>query len=134
MSQFIIATHSYLANGYQSSLKFFDSSVNNVQFINAYVDEQTNFTDELSQMLDQMPNEQVVILTDMPGGSVNREAVNLIKKYHCQVISGINLALVLELVLNADQTLSDEKIRLAVSQAQKQLVYVNDLLKEDDLE
>lgn len=134
MSQFIIATHSYLANGYQSSLKFFDSSVNNVQFINAYVDEQTNFTDELSQMLDQMPNEQVVILTDMPGGSVNREAVNLIKKYHCQVISGINLALVLELVLNADQTLSDEKIRLAVSQAQKQLIYVNDLLKEDDLE
>ena len=134
MSQFIIATHSYLANGYQSSLKFFDSSVNNVQFINAYVDEQTNFTDELSQMLDQMPNEQVVILTDMPGGSVNREAVNLIKKYHCQVISGINLALVLELVLTADQTLSDETIRLAVSQAQKQLVYVNDLLKEDDLE
>lgn len=134
MSQFIIATHSYLANGYQSSLKFFDSSVNNVQFINAYVDEQTNFTDELSQMLDQMPNEQVVILTDMPGGSVNREAVNLIKKYHCQVISGINLALVLELVLNADQTLSDKTIRLAVSQAQKQLVYVNDLLKEDDLE
>lgn len=134
MSQFIIATHSYLANGYQSSLKFFDNSVNNVQFINAYVDEQTNFTDELSQMLDRMPNEQVVILTDMPGGSVNREAVNLIKKYHCQVISGINLALVLELVLNADQTLSDETIRLAVSQAQKQLVYVNDLLKEDDLE
>lgn len=134
MSQFIIATHSYLANGYQSSLKFFDSSVNNVQFINAYVDEQTNFTGELSQMLDQMPNEQVIILTDMPGGSVNREAVNLIKKYHCQVISGINLALVLELVLNADQTLSDETIRLAVSQAQKQLVYVNDLLKEDDLE
>ncbi|WP_270262375.1 PTS sugar transporter subunit IIA [Lactobacillus panisapium] len=134
MSQFIIATHSYLANGYQSSLKFFDSSVNNVQFINAYIDEQTNFTDELSQMLDQMPNEQVIILTDMPGGSVNREAVNLIKKYHCQVISGINLALVLELVLNADQTLSDETIRLAVSQAQKQLVYVNDLLKEDDLE
>lgn len=134
MSQFIIATHSYLANGYQSSLKFFDNSVNNVQFINAYVDEQTNFTDELSQMLDRMPNEQVVILTDMPGGSVNREAVNLIKKYHCQVISGINLALVLELVLNADQTLSDETIRLAVSQAQKQLIYVNDLLKEDDLE
>lgn len=134
MSQFIIATHSYLANGYQSSLKFFDSSISNVKFINAYVDEQTNFTDELSQMLDQMPNEQVVILTDMPGGSVNREAVNLIKKYHCQVISGINLALVLELVLNTDQTLSDETIRLAVSQAQKQIVYVNDLLKEDDLE
>lgn len=134
MSQFIIATHSYLAKGYQSSLKFFDSSISNVKFINAYVDEQTNFTDELSQMLDQMPNEQVVILTDMPGGSVNREAVNLIKKYHCQVISGINLALVLELVLNTDQTLSDETIRLAVSQAQKQIVYVNDLLKEDDLE
>lgn len=134
MSQFIIATHSYLANGYQSSLKFFDSSISNVKFINAYVDEQINFTDELSQMLDQMPNEQVVILTDMPGGSVNREAVNLIKKYHCQVISGINLALVLELVLNTDQTLSDETIRLAVSQAQKQIVYVNDLLKEDDLE
>ena len=134
MSQFIIATLIYLADLYNYSINFFKVATNNVHFINAYVDDQKNFVEELNGLLEKFKTDQIVILTDMPGGSVNKEAVNLIKDYDCKVISGINLSLVLELIMNPDDKLSDEAIRLAVNEARKQIIYVNDLLKEEDLE
>ncbi|KJY54536.1 PTS Man IIA [Lactobacillus kullabergensis] len=134
MSQFIIATHSYLADGYKNSINFFNSTITNVHFINAYVDEQKNFAEELKSLLDKFKSEQVIILTDMLGGSVNKEALNLIKDYDCKVVSGINLSLVLELVMNTDNKISDETIKTAVDQARNQIVFINDLLKGDDLD
>ena len=133
MSQFIIATHSYLADGYKHSIKFFNSEVKNIHFINAYTEEQNNFVEQVEQILSEFKDEQVTILTDLPGGSVNKESASLIKQYNCNVISGINLSLVLELVLGYDEVLTDEKIRAAVEQARSQIVFMNDLLKGDDL-
>ena len=133
MSQFIIATHSYLADGYKQSIKFFNTEVKNIHFINAYIEEKNNFVEELEKLLNEFEDEQVIILTDLPGGSVNKESTGLIKKYNCNVISGINLSLVLELVLGYDEVLTDEKIRAAVDQARSQIVFMNDLLKGDDL-
>ncbi|WP_294880713.1 PTS N-acetylglucosamine transporter subunit IIBC [uncultured Lactobacillus sp.] len=133
MSQFIIATHSYLADGYKHSIKFFNTEVKNIHFINAYTEEKNNFVEELEKLLNEFEDEQVIILTDLPGGSVNKESASLIKQYNCNVISGINLSLVLELVLSSDEVLTDEKIRAAVEQARSQIVFMNDLLKGDDL-
>jgi len=133
MSQFIIATHGYLADGYKHSIQFFDSEVKNVHFINAYTDEQNNFVEHLEKLLNKFTDEQVIILTDLPGGSVNKESASLIKKYNCNVISGINLSLVLELVLSSDEVLTDGTILSAVEQARSQIVFMNDLLKGDDL-
>ena len=133
MSQFIIATHSYLADGYKHSIKFFNTEVKNIHFINAYTEEKNNFVEELEKLLNEFKDEQVTILTDLPGGSVNKESASLIKKYNCNVISGINLSLVLELVLSSDEVLTDEAIRAAVEQARSQIVFMNDLLKGDDL-
>ena len=133
MSQFIIATHSYLADGYKHSIKFFNTEVKNIHFINAYTEEKNNFVEELEKLLNEFEDEQVIILTDLPGGSVNKESASLIKQYNCNVISGINLSLVLELVLGYDEVLTDEKIRAAVEQARSQIVFMNDLLKGNDL-
>ena len=133
MSQFIIATHSYLADGYKHSIKFFNTEVKNIHFINAYTEEKNNFVEELEKLLNEFKDEQVIILTDLPGGSVNKESASLIKQYNCNVISGINLSLVLELVLSSDEVLTDETIRSAVEQARSQIVFMNDLLKGDNL-
>ena len=133
MSQFIIATHSYLADGYKHSIKFFNTEVKNIHFINAYTEEKNNFVEELEKLLNEFEDEQVIILTDLPGGSVNKESASLIKQYNCNVISGINLSLVLELVLSSDEVLTDGTILSAVEQARSQIVFMNDLLKGDDL-
>ena len=50
------------------------------------------------------------------------------------MVSGINLSLVLELVMNTDNKISDETIKTAVDQARNQIVFINDLLKGGDLD
>lgn len=40
MNQFIIATHATLAGGFADVVRFFKSDLENVQFINAYVESQ----------------------------------------------------------------------------------------------
>ncbi|WEV40150.1 PTS N-acetylglucosamine transporter subunit IIBC [Lactobacillus sp. ESL0681] len=134
MSEYIIATHSYLAEGYHKSISFFNDALTNVHYINAYVDGQKTFTDQLKEKIIDLKGNQIIILTDLPGGSVNKEALALIKKFDCKVISGINLSLVLELVMSGKESLTDKEINAAVKQSRQQIVYINDLLKEDDLD
>lgn len=52
-------------------------------------------------------NGQSVLLTDMFGGTPNNVAMYLKQKYKCEVISGMNLPLLLELVISRDNSNKD---------------------------
>ncbi len=52
-------------------------------------------------------NGQNILLTDMFGGTPNNVAMYLKQKYKCEVISGMNLPLLLELVISRDNSNKD---------------------------
>lgn len=123
MNRFIIATHSTLAEGFWNALKFFNQDIDNVEFLNCYV-ETNEVEKELRERLEQYPDDNLIVLTDIAGGSVNQTASKLMKEYSFHLITGINLGLLLELVFTGDE-LSDEMIAASVSQAQSQMIYMN---------
>ena len=123
MNRFIIATHSTLAEGFWNALKFFNQDIDNVEFLNCYV-ETNEVEKELRVRLEQYPDDKLIVLTDIAGGSVNQTASKLMKEYSFHLITGINLGLLLELVFTGDE-LSDEMIAASVSQAQSQMIYMN---------
>ncbi len=123
MNRFIIATHSTLAEGFWNALKFFNQDIGNVEFLNCYV-ETNEVEKELRERLEQYPDDNLIVLTDIAGGSVNQTASKLMKEYSFHLITGINLGLLLELVFTGDE-LSDEMIAASVSQAQSQMIYMN---------
>ena len=123
MNRFIIATHSTLAEGFWNALKFFNQDIGNVEFLNCYV-ETNEVEKELRERLEQYPDDNFIVLTDIAGGSVNQTASKLMKEYSFHLITGINLGLLLELVFTGDE-LSDEMIAASVSQAQSQMIYMN---------
>ena len=123
MNRFIIATHSTLAEGFWNALKFFNQDIGNVEFLNCYV-ETNEVEKELRERLEQYPDDKLIVLTDIAGGSVNQTASKLMKEYSFHLITGINLGLLLELVFTGDE-LSDEMIAASVSQAQSQMIYMN---------
>lgn len=123
MNRFIIATHSTLAEGFWNALKFFNQDIGNVEFLNCYV-ETNEVEKELRERLEQYPDDNLIVLTDIAGGSVNQTASKLMKEYSFHLITGINLGLLLELVFTGDE-LSDEMIAASVSQAQTQMIYMN---------
>lgn len=123
MNRFIIATHSTLAEGFWNALKFFNQDIDNVEFLNCYV-ETNEVEKELRERLEQYPGDNLIVLTDIAGGSVNQTASKLMKEYSFHLITGINLGLLLELVFTGDE-LNDEMIAASVSQAQSQMIYMN---------
>ena len=96
MNQFIIVTHATLAGGFADVVRFFKSDLENVQFINAYVESQ-EFEKEFRTALEKVKGENVIVLSDIMGGSVNQVATRLMQEFSYQLITGINLPLLIEL-------------------------------------
>lgn len=130
MNEFIIATHNTLAEGFYNSLKFFDNDIPNVHYLNAYVGDNTNFESDFINLVKKFKNESIVVFTDIPGGSVTQIVLKNIEKYDIKLITGINLSLVLELVLQT-QVLTDDLIRQVINKSREQMVYMNDVMKEE---
>lgn len=120
MSQVLIATHSTLAEGFASAVRFFKADADNVHFLNGYVGS-TEFERELREALNALPGGgPVVVCTDIPGGSVNQVAMRLADEYGFLLVSGVNMPLLLELAFEEDFTY--ETLARTVANARAQLM------------
>lgn len=126
MNTFIIASHSIFAQGVYECLKFFKSDINNVHYLNAYV-EDMEFEKSLRKLLESIEAENLIVLTDLPGGSVNIVCNNLMKEYSYHLISGINLPLALELIFQVN-VIEESTIRELIKTSQNQIVYMNEIV------
>lgn len=132
MNQFIIATHSTLAEGFAQAIHFFYSDLENLRFLNAYVESQ-ELEKELRAVLEEVRGENIVLLTDIPGGSVNQVAMKLQKEYGFQLAAGINLPMLLDLV-SESRDVGPETIRSALETGREGMVYMNDLTPTEEVE
>lgn len=123
MNQFIIATHSTLAEGFANVIRFFNAELENVRFINAYVESQ-EFEKDFRECLEPVKGQNVIVLTDILGGSVNQVAVRLLPEYGYHLITGINLPLLLEMVFLPDD-ITGEQIGEMIVRAKEQMIYLN---------
>lgn len=101
MRRFLLATHGYFAEGMYSSLKMLIGEQSNVSTLCAYVTDNYDLKAEATAIIDKLNEEdELIIITDIFGGSINNEFMNIIgetsKKIH--LIAGLNLPLVIELV------------------------------------
>lgn len=78
-------------------------------------------------------DEKVVICSDIKGGSANQSVFQYISRPNTLLVSGMNLALVLQLALKEDITV--EELRQVIEEAKNDMVLLNDLkieMSEDD--
>jgi len=129
MNQIIIATHSKLAEGFYKAVMFFNSAAENVDFINCY--EETNECErQIEEKLKQYEGRNIIVCTDLAGGSVNQFAAKLTREYKFHLVSGTNLAMLLEMVFAAED-LTAEEIKNIIATSKEQIVYVNNLSNDD---
>lgn len=125
MRRFVIASHSRMARGLKDTLEFLTSRRDIID-INAYVDER-DLEEQIRQVFDGFdPEDEVVIMTDMLGGSVNQKFCPLMGERR-HLICGINLPCALSLVLQPEDTpLTAGAVRAIVEESQNHLIYVNE--------
>ncbi|EKJ8220337.1 PTS fructose transporter subunit IIA [Citrobacter sedlakii] len=132
MRELYIATHGHYAQGIVSALNLLVGDDHGVTPICAYCGD-IGSTAELAARFEAIVQQtisqqkELVLFTDMPGGSVNNTAVQLLVKYpHIHVISGANLIMLMEFCLS-EQTETLARIQDAITAASGAMQYVNRL-------
>lgn len=99
MLRLFIASHGSIASGIKSALNILLGKSENVAVFDAYLDER-NLKDELNKYFQSISeDDQVIMLSDLYGGSVNQIMYLFLRRPNTFLIAGINLPLVVDLAL-----------------------------------
>lgn len=130
----LIVSHGDIAKGMtQTITEFFGAQ--NAYFAN--VDLETGVTglvEKVNKYLEEWKDEQVVICSDLKGGSANQTMCQYLSRPNTFMVSGMNLALLLQLFMC--ESVTKESLYTIIEEAKNDLVLVNDLISsvidEDD--
>lgn len=99
MLKIFLSTHGKFASGIKNSLEILCGSNDRLTVFDAYVSDAV-LEDALDAYLEEAGEEdQIVLVSDLFGGSVNNTMIRYLTRPNTYLLTGINLALVLELIL-----------------------------------
>lgn len=78
-------------------------------------------------------NEKTIILTDIFGGTPNNVAMYLKQKYKCFVLSGVNLAMLIELVLQRENNTNIKQIVEKIYTSAKDSINILEINKKEEI-
>lgn len=125
----VLASHGRLAGGVYHALKIITGPSENVSVYGAYMDGKSyDIQQDIEELLGNFPEgEEIIVLTDLYGGSVNTAFVKCMEKYRIYLVSGLNLPLALYIV-NSDEEDTEKMICGAVEQTKESICFCNQML------
>lgn len=134
MKKILIATHGTFSAGAKSTMEFLLGNVADITCIEAYVDPEENLEETLEHYFQAVnPEDQIIVMTDIKGGSVNQKIVPYAAKANVFLIAGFNLPLLVALSI-APEGITREEILRSIEEARNQmeLVEVENVETSDD--
>ncbi len=126
----LIATHSVFADGIKNAMELVTGEQNSVSTLCAYTNDMTELETPIKEIIDALcDDEELIVTTDIFGGSVNNEFMKYLSKSNIYLIAGVNLPLLFELIMNLESENTVQMIETAVKNARKQLQYCNPLIQ-----
>ena len=102
----LLGSHGHLASGMATAIEILAGPQPHLTILDAYVD-QRDIDEELKAYFASVPSEETVaMLSDLYGGSVNQKMYLYLERPHTYLIAGVNLALVLELCMQSEVSLT----------------------------
>ena len=130
MRKFLIATHGTFSSGIKSSLDIIIGQMDNVFIIDAYVDGNKSIEEALNSILkDVKISDELVVFTDLLGGSITNQVLRFAMKENVHVVSGINLPLLIDVLMADADVPVATVIERAIGNAKDQIVYVNKMIE-----
>lgn len=98
----LIGSHGHMASGIKSALQILiGNDAEKVTVMDAYIDDK-NIDVELEHFFEALsPEEEVIMLSDLYGGSVNQKMYLYLQRPKTYLVAGVNLAFIIELCLQA---------------------------------
>lgn len=106
--KFIIFTHGNLADGFLDTLELFSGKDERVKTLSLQKEDNIDDIEKIFEVLiNSTDTTELIVFTDLFGGSPNNIALKYKFKYNFKVISGTNLALLLEATNNIDSSVTE---------------------------
>jgi fructoselysine and glucoselysine-specific PTS system IIA component len=131
--KFIIATHGRMASGIKSSLEMIIGQTEGLFLIEAYIEGNKGIEEELERVLSNIDTQaELIVFTDLLGGSITNQVLRLTHGRNIHIVSGFNLAMLIETIMADPSEPIDEIVESAIIAAREQLVYVNKLMNSNE--
>ena len=130
MKQFLLASHGKFAEGILGSFQMILGDAPNITVLCAYTEANEETLEHTVKKIicERNRKEDLIVVTDVFGGSVNNEFMKYLNEPGVYLVTGMNLPLLLELYSNQNME-SRDMIRLAIASAQNNLKFCTDLLQ-----
>lgn len=128
MNKIILASHGELSQGMKQTAEMIIGEGENIYAMSAFRDEDQPIKEQVTQLLDRIGYENVYILTDIFGGSVNNDLLE-IQQAHTEVhlLTGMNLSLVISIATQPGE-ISEDQMALLVEESRQGLLDCKQLL------
>ena len=129
----IIASHNHMASGLDSTLDFIAGKQDNVQVLDAYVDD-SPIEKKVEKLFANIEDDtETIVFTDMLAGSVNQKFFPYRNRKHTHIITGMNLPVVLSFALESTADyITVGRIHEIINESRNALQYVNEFQITDD--
>lgn len=126
-TEYILLSHGKLSGGMKHTVEMIIGETPGLHSIGMDPDEGVDsLLRELKSLMDTCKDARFVLITDLFGGSVNNRIYEQFgTDPNVEIVTGMNLSLVLELVLQENVT--EAEIRSAVSLAKENMLYMRDM-------
>lgn len=130
--EYILLSHGKLSTGMKDTVEMIIGETKNLHCIGMSPDDGVEkLLADVEKMMAEYQDSQFVILTDLFGGSVNNRIYEQFQSdSNVEIVAGMNLSLVLELVLQPE--VNRESIRSAISLARENMIYMKDMVYESE--
>ena len=125
--QVVLASHGRLAEGMKDTLGIILGELPDLTTLCAYVDPDITLARQVKDVLARkVPGEEMLVVTDLFGGSVNNEFMAALAENDFTLVCGMNMPLLVEILSDANPDLA--AVRAAVDSCRDSIMVCNDLL------
>lgn len=130
MQRLVLASHGYLAKGMKNSAQIIVGKATEIYTICAYVEEGVTLESQINELFDSFgENDEIVVVTDIFGGSVNNEFMQRLQNRKFWLISGMNLPLIIQLAMAEGNDCMSDKITEALEIGKEMICFCNEMVE-----
>lgn len=103
-----------------------------VEILDCYLSEEFNLEEEVKKIMECYQDHQLVVVTDLFGGSVNNEFLTYIQRDNFYLVTGMNLPFLIELVMQFQITESlSSLIKETLEKTKQTILFCNALISNE---
>lgn len=125
MRKVLLLSHGTMSEGIHNTLDIIIGHDENVNHICAYVEKNESVAKQVNKIVSDLKNDdELVIFTDIYGGSVTNDIVHHLSDERIFIVTGMNLPLIIETIINSSDNTKDI-LEAAIESARNGIMMLN---------